>query len=65
MLYKAQQYSENKTTNVNPFITMSDSPATFMCAAAASKSPSDGSSVDAELEATAVNIRISINNYKM
>ncbi len=37
-----------------------------MCAATASKSASDGSSVDAELEATAVNYRInSINKYKM
>ncbi len=66
MLYNAQRYPENKTTNVNPFMKMTFSPITSMCAAAASKSASDGSSVDAELEATAVNYRInSINKYKM
>ncbi len=45
---------------------MTLSPITPMYAAAASKSASDGSSVDAELEATAVNNGInSINKCKM
>lgn len=66
MLYNAQQYSENKTTNENPFMKMSFLPVTSTCSAAANKSVSDGSSLGAELKATAVDIRMNrSNNYKM
>lgn len=50
--YNIQQYFENETKNVNPFMNMSFSPGSSTCAAAASKSASNGSSKDAELEAT-------------